>query len=71
MIRERLAQGTTVRRETPAYKSGWEDGRFGPPKTFLDNSNLASWSGHDDRLAYYRGHRDGRHVRDTLGGRPA
>ena len=68
MIRERLAQEVAVRRETPAYRSGWEDGRFGPPRTFLDNSSLASWSEHGDRLAYYRGHRDGRKVREMLVG---
>lgn len=71
MIRERLAQDVSVRRETPAYRSGWEDGRFGPPATFLDNSSLASWSEHDDRLDYYRGHRDGRRVRNMLGDRSA
>lgn len=71
MIRERLAQDAMVGRETPAYKSGWEDGRFGPSRPFLDNANLASLSEHDDRLAYYWGHRDGRRVRDMLGSSPA
>lgn len=72
MIRERLVQEVAVRRETPAYKNGWEDGRFGPAKTFLDNANLSVWSEHGDRLAYYRGHRDGRRIREMLvGGRPA
>lgn len=72
MIRERLVQEVAVRRETPAYRSGWEDGRFGPTETFLDNYNLSAWSGYDDRLAYYRGHRAGRRVREMLVGvRPA
>jgi len=53
------------RREDPAYKNGWEDGRFGPTRAFLENPNLAGWAGHNERLAYYRGHRDGRRVRET------
>jgi hypothetical protein len=54
------------RRKDPAYRIGWEDGRFGPPGTFLENPNLARWAGHRERLAYYRGHRDGRRVRERL-----
>ena len=53
-------------REDPAYRSGWEDGRFGPPRLFVENSNLAGWEGHEERLAYYRGHRDGRLAREVL-----
>jgi hypothetical protein len=34
-----------VRREDPAYRSGWEDGRFGPTRLFLENPNLAGWAG--------------------------
>ena len=55
------------RREDPAYRSGWEDGRFGPPETFVSNANLDIWTEYLDRLAYYRGHRDGRRVREMLG----
>jgi hypothetical protein len=33
---------------------------------FLENTNLAGWAGHQERLAYYRGHRDGRRVREML-----
>ena len=54
------------RREEPAYRNGWEDGRFGSTKTFLENPNLAGCAGHTERLAYYRGHRDGRRVREML-----
>jgi hypothetical protein len=50
----------------PAYRNGWEDGRFGPTQLFLENSNLAGWGGHQERLAYYRGHRDGRWDREML-----
>jgi hypothetical protein len=52
------------RRKDPAYRSGWEDGRFGPTEAFLENPNLARWESHPERLAYYRGHREGRRVRE-------
>ena len=55
-----------VRREDPAYKNGWEDGRFGPTQLLHSNTNLAGWAGPQERLAYYRGHRDGRRVRGML-----
>ncbi len=51
---------------TPAYRSGWEDGRFGSTETFLENANLARLESHQERLAYYRGHRDGRWDREGL-----
>jgi hypothetical protein len=35
-------------------------------ETFLENPNLARWESHPERLAYYRGHRDGRRVREEL-----
>ncbi len=54
------------RRKDPAYRIGWEDGRFGLMETFLENPNLARWESHLERLAYYRGHREGRRVRGTL-----
>jgi hypothetical protein len=73
MIKEQQAIGEVgVRREDPAYRSGWEDGRFGSTETFLENPNLAAWAGPRERLAYYRGHRDGRRVREMLAhGHPA
>ena len=67
MIREAVLSKTEIHREHPAYRSGWEDGRFGPPGTFVANANLAAWTEYLDRLAYYRGHRDGRQVREMLG----
>jgi hypothetical protein len=67
MIRELVVEKTEFYRERPAYRSGWEDGRFGPPETFVANANLAAWTEYLDRLAYYRGHRDGRRVREMLG----
>lgn len=68
MIPEQANKGfRDRRRKDPAYRIGWEDGRFGPGRPFLENPNLARLAGHDARLAYYRGHRDGRRVRGTLG----
>ena len=67
MIREAVASRIEVHRESPAYRSGWEDGRFGPPETFVANANLSVWTEYLDRLAYYQGHRDGRRVREMLG----
>jgi hypothetical protein len=67
MIRDAVAGRVETRRESLAYRSGWEDGRFGPPETFVVNANLSAWTEYLDRLAYYRGHRDGRRVREMLG----
>jgi hypothetical protein len=66
MIQEQAVRELGVRREDPAYRNGWEDGRFGPSELFLSNPNLAGWDGYRERLAYYRGHRDGRRVREML-----
>lgn len=66
MIQEQAVREPGVRADDPAYKNGWEDGRFGPSELFLSNPNLAIWDGHRERLAYYRGHRDGRRVREML-----
>jgi hypothetical protein len=71
MIRERATGEVEIRREDSAYRSGWEDGRFGQVQTFASNNNLASWTEDLERLSYYRGHRDGRRVREMLGGRTA
>ena len=66
IIREETAGREGVRREDPAYRSGWEDGRFGQPQPFGVNNNLALWPEYPERLSYYRGHRDGRRVREML-----
>jgi hypothetical protein len=66
MIREEATGRVGIRREDPAYRSGWEDGRFGQTQTFVANNNLATWTEYPDRLSYYRGHRDGRRVREML-----
>ena len=66
MIREEATGRVGIRREDPAYKSGWEDGRFGKTQTFALNNSLAVWTDYPDRLSYYRGHRDGRRIREML-----
>jgi hypothetical protein len=66
MIREEAAGRVRIRREGPAYKRGWEDGRFGQTQTFALNNSLAVWTEYPDRLSYYRGHRDGRRIREML-----
>ncbi len=65
-VREEIAGKEGIRRESPAYRSGWKDGRFGQPQPFGANNNLALWPEYPDRLSYYRGHRDGRRVREML-----
>ena len=67
MIREGATGGFGVRREDSAYRSGWEEGRFGQTRTFVTNNSLAVWTEYPDRLSYYRGHRDGRRIREMLG----
>jgi hypothetical protein len=52
------------RRKNPAYRDGWGDGRYGPTCSFRENSNLAKWASAQERLSYYRGHREGRRVRE-------
>ncbi len=66
MLQEQSTKEFADRRKNPAYRIGWGDGRFGPMETFLENPNLARLEGHSERLAYYRGHREGRRVRGTL-----
>ena len=67
MIQEQQAiEEIDVLRKDPAYRNGWEDGRFGPTRLFVENPNLAGWAAHHERLAYYRGHRDGRRAREML-----
>lgn len=67
MIRDQAVRSADISRESRAYRSGWQDGRFGQPGTFAANANLAAWQDLD-RLAYYRGHREGRQVREMLRG---
>jgi hypothetical protein len=66
MSQEQVSKGFGERRKNPAYRDGWADGRFGPTRSFLENPNLAEWTGYQERLSYYRGHRAGRRVRERL-----
>jgi hypothetical protein len=66
MSQEQVTKEFGDRRKNPAYRQGWGDGRFGMRQLFLENSNLAEWAGPQERLSYYRGHRDGRRVREML-----
>jgi hypothetical protein len=68
IVHEQVAGREDVLCEDPAYRNGWQDGRFGQPQPFGVNNNLALWPEYPDRLSYYRGHRDGRRVRELLGG---
>lgn len=65
MIQEQLMTFDQASRNCPAYRKGWEDGRFSTRGTFADNSSLGALQD-GDRLAYYRGHREGRRVRQML-----
>ena len=58
--------GAGVLAETPAYRGGWRDGRFGLGEAFGKNHGRAAWEG-ADRVAYYRGYREGLRVRKMLG----
>ena len=49
MSQEKVTKQFGDRRKNPAYRNGWGDGRFGPRRLFLENSNLAEWSGHQER----------------------
>lgn len=46
-----------------AYWSGWLDGRYGELKLMSANRGLARWESGQDRLDFYRGHRDGHEAR--------
>jgi len=72
LIREQVKAGEGAQRadalvESEAYRGGWRDGRFSPCGSFAENASLAAWQDHD-RLAYYRGYREGLRVREMLAG---
>ncbi|CAN5588143.1 hypothetical protein BH24ACT22_BH24ACT22_17770 [soil metagenome] len=67
MLEERVMVRTEVSRESRAYRSGWEDGRFETTGAFSSNVDLEIFTDME-RLAYYRGHREGRRVREMLKG---
>lgn len=65
MSQEQVTKELGDRRKNPPYRQGWGDGRFGLTQLFLNNPNLAEWASPQERLSYYRGHRDGRRVREV------
>jgi hypothetical protein len=65
MIQGNTAVVSGASTESEAYKGGWHDGRFGSGEAFVENQSLAGWTDFD-RLAYYRGHREGRRIRTML-----
>lgn len=65
MIREKTVVPFESLKESRAYRDGWHDGRFEAGETFAENQRLAEWTDFD-RLAYYRGHREGRRIRSIL-----
>ncbi len=46
-----------------AYQCGWIDGRFGEVECFTENPTLTRWQEANERLEYYRGHREGSEAR--------
>ena len=48
---------------TVAYWCGWLDCRYGEPRYFTYNRQLAEWDEPYDHLDYYRGHRACREAR--------
>ncbi|MGH3090037.1 MAG: hypothetical protein ACRDSJ_22375 [Rubrobacteraceae bacterium] len=65
MIQEKTVVPLEALKESRAYRSGWHDGRFGVGETFTENPRLSEWAD-VERLAYYRGHREGRRIRGML-----
>jgi CelD/BcsL family acetyltransferase involved in cellulose biosynthesis len=58
-VRQRILQ------ESAAYLSGWEEGLFAPLEhTALHSQTIALFDGME-RLAFWRGHRDGRSTREA------
>ncbi len=65
MIQEKTVVPLEALKKSDAYRSGWQDGRFGVGEAFAENQRLARWTDLD-RLAYYRGHREGSRIRGML-----
>jgi hypothetical protein len=58
-VRQRILE------ESAAYLAGWEEGLFAPLEhTALHSETIALFDGMD-RLAFWRGHRDGRSAREA------
>ncbi len=59
-VRQRI-----LKESSAAYLAGWEEGLFAPPEhTALHSQTIALFDGME-RLAFWRGHRDGRSTREA------
>jgi hypothetical protein len=59
-VRQRI-----LKESSAAYLAGWEEGLFTPPEhTALHSHTIALFDGME-RLAFWRGHRDGRSTREA------
>ena len=52
--------------EGAAYRAGWEEGLFTPLERTAPQSESISLFEGVERLAFWRGHRDGRRTREAL-----
>ena len=59
-VRQRI-----LKESSAAYLAGWEEGLFAPPEhTALHSQTITLFEGME-RLAFWRGHRDGRSTREA------
>ncbi len=63
MIQDQTVASVEVQRDSVAYRSGWQDGRFGQPANFPPGTAAIQ---NPDHFAYQQGHRDGSQVRHML-----
>jgi hypothetical protein len=59
----RFSDDGRLEKPSTAYQQGWLDGRHGGTGFSTETPHLAEWEGVSDRIAYYRGHREGREAR--------
>ncbi len=68
MVRQEAATLVRDLREDPAYRSGWEDGRFGlSPLGYPSDAEAATEFSTDfEQRAYHHGHQEGRRIQQML-----
>ena len=59
----RFSDDSRFEKPSTAYRQGWLDGRHGGAGFSTETPHLSEWEGVSDRLAYYRGYREGREAR--------
>jgi hypothetical protein len=59
-VRQRMLE------EDAAYRAGWEEGLFAPPERTAPHSEAIALFDGMERLAFWRGNREGRSTRETL-----